>query len=689
MKKGFLLSLLIVFSSALYSQKVNISILRTTGAASSEWQILDENYQQVMSSRELPDADSVIFPLEAERRYFFQVTLHKILIPGIPVYSLRIDNEHILDAGKEEEEGDYFYPFHTATRQNAAKIIGGTTASISDFPWQIYLIAGAYACGGSIIAPGWVLTAAHCLRGWVPEVVHVTAGSSTHGNDGTVYQVSQLISHPNYNSTTFDNDIALVKIKGTINCTNCKPIKLMNAKNVTEGYIDPGVLTYITGWGLTDIDPQTIPSTLQKAMVPIVSHSTASEIWGTIPASDLMAGYLYGNKDACSGDSGGPMSVLVDGEYKVAGVVSWGSKNCDTYGAYSNVAYFENWIRQNTGIYDYTPPLPSGDAIVCAGTTSTDYTEELFANALDYEWRLVPANAGSISWTWEKATVSWNPGFIGIATVKARVTFPDSVSEWAGKTINCALNTKLISQPGDTEACKGDTLNLILNTEGTNMVYGWYKDGSLFKTTSDSVLSWSGIPESATGTYKCQIKGLCGTLSTADIHLTVYPLTVINGISPDVTADYGTNVTLSVDAGGHNLSYQWLRNGDAVPNSNSSDLLMQNVDARNIGLYRTIVKGTCGTHTSDSAYVYLKESDVSTAPVISVWPTVVNDEFNVAKNDAEKYEIRIVNSSGKLMKDIMNCSYQTTLNIGSYPKGFYIVNIKGNKFTRSFKIIKE
>jgi hypothetical protein len=694
MKKIVTSYLLLLVSFCGFSQKVNITIIRAKDAARSEWQILDENYRQVIREEEYPDADSIVFPLEAEKRYFLQVSIIDILKPGVDLYSVRFDNEHILDAGSEIEPGDYFYPFFTGTRKSQAKIIGGTDASISDFPWQIFLISNAYRCGGSIIAQGWVVTAAHCIFNTVgttypPSVISIVAGSTNPASSGTQYQVSEVIPHPSYNKTTFENDIALLRVTGTISCTNCKPIKLMTAKNVSEGYTDPGKMAWITGWGITFAGATNLPSILQKAQVPIVSNSTAAAVWPTIPSTDIMAGYLNGNKDACSGDSGGPMSVYVNGEYKLAGIVSWGSKNCDTYGGYSRVSDFEFWIRSTTGIYDYAPATPVGDSVVCPGTEISNYTEELVSDAIDYEWQLIPSNAGEISWIREKASVSWNPAFKGTATVRARVQLSDSYSEWAERSAVCALATKVISQPGDTVICAGNSLDLRLETEGNNLDYKWYKDGNLLYTEDTYYISWLNTPESATGAYRCQITGLCGTLSSNIMNVIVYPVTVINSISPDITTDFGSNITLSVDAGGHNLNYLWMKNGSPVENSNSPELSMQNVDARNIGLYNIVVKGTCGTLASDSTYVYLKQSDDVSVPEVSVWPTIVTDEVNVAISNSNKYDVRIVNLSGKLISDLLNRQYQTTINISNYPKGIYILNVRGDKLNKSFKLIKE
>jgi Secreted trypsin-like serine protease len=695
MKRIFILFLLCQLSFYGYSQKVNVCIMRAKDAGRSEWQILDGNYRQVIRQDEYPDADSVVFSLEAERRYYLQISISDIFRPGVPLYSVLIDNEHIMDVGAETEPGDYFYSFFTGTREAQTKIMGGTDAAISDFPWQIYLISGIYQCGGSIIAPGWVVTAAHCVKNSSGNTIPassmiITAGTANPTTSGTKYYVTRVIPHESFNSTTLENDIALLKVSGAISCTDCKPIKLMSLKSVSEGYTDPGTMAWITGWGLTNVLQQTIPATLQKALIPIVSEATAATVWGAaIPSTDIMAGYLSGNKDACSGDSGGPMSVFVNGEYKLAGIVSWGSKNCDTYGGYTRVSDFEFWIRNLTGIYDYTPAIPVGDSVVCPGTAASDYVEELVSNALDYEWQLLPSNAGALSWNRENASVTWNSGFIGTATVRVRVRLSDSYSEWAERTVIRALYTKLLSQPGDTTICAGEPLSLILQTEGTGLNFNWYKDGSLFESGIYYSISWFNTPESVTGKYWCQATGLCGSFSTDTMNVVVYPVTVINSISPDITVNYGSEITLQVDAGGHNLDYQWMKNGKPIDNGNSADLVMQNVDARNIGLYSTVVSGTCGTLTSDSVYVYLRNSDVAATTEISVWPTVVADEVNVATSSSDKYEVRIISLSGNLMLNSLNCRYQTNFNLSKYPKGLYILTISNSKLRKSFKLVKE
>jgi len=144
-------------------------------------------------------------------------------------------------------------------------------------------------------------------------------------------------------------------------------------------------MSWITGWGLTKVSPQVLPVTLQKVQLPIISNAQASTVWRSISSTDIMAGYLNGNKDACNGDNGGPMVVPVFGEYKLAGIISWGSSNCNTYGAYTRVSDFDTWISTSTGIPKaYKPPSPVGDTLICQGAGPDQYSIAKLPSATDY-----------------------------------------------------------------------------------------------------------------------------------------------------------------------------------------------------------------------------------------------------------------------------------------------------------------
>jgi hypothetical protein len=449
-------------------------------------------------------------------------------------------------------------------------------------------------------------------------------------------------------------------------------------------------MSWVTGWGLTHVSPEVLPTSLQKVQLPIVSNAQASTVWDDIPATDLMAGYLNGNKDACNGDSGGPLVVPVLGEYKLAGIVSWGSSNCDTYGAYTNVSDFEAWIQAKTGIiYNFKPPAPQGDSIICLGTESSVYSIGTVAGATNYEWNILPASAGVIAGNTGNASVLWNIGYTGSVIIIARVTVNNVVSDWSRLNANVVPNTTLLGQSGDTIICAVQPVTLSVSVNGYNLTYKWSKNGQTVQSGASSKYTVSNATTNDSGEYICEITGSCGTVVSNGMNLTVYPLTNITYISPNVEVPFGNDVTLEVNAEGHDLVYQWQKDGNVIENSNTSQLLLSDLNATDIGLYRTTVTGTCGVEISDSIYVYVKKANFTADPEVFLWPSVTSEEFTVALSNDALYNVQIFSTMGKKLRELTNCRYQTIINISTLPKGIYIVEVYNSDFRKSIKIIKE
>jgi hypothetical protein len=696
MKNFIFIFLLLLIPYSLLSQKVTVQMIKGENAAKSDWQIMDENNSIVFSGYEFFRKDSVTFSLEANTRYFLQVSVSEIYDRNTNLYTLIINGEPVILIKSEIGPGDHFFPFFTGIRISDVKITGGTTASISDFPWQVYLISGEFLCGGTIIAENWILTAAHCTKNSfgnpIPAAsmsVKVGANNPRNANEGQKYNVSEVIVHESYDAGSHENDIALLKLQQPVNYPNAVPVKLITSEDVAYGATDPGVMSWVTGWGLIHVNPNNFPTSLQKVQLPIVSNAQASLVWHSIPVTDIMAGYLNGNKDACSGDSGGPLIVPVVDEYKVAGIVSWGSSNCNTYGGYTRVSYFENWIRANTGIAkEYRPPEPVGDTLVCQGEVSDQYSVENQVGATVYEWRLSPSSAGVASGNSRITTVLWNKDFTGAAVLLLRVTIDNKVSEWSKLDINVVLKTKLLSQSGDTTICAEQPISLRVVAEGYNLQYKWYKNGNIIQSGPSSHLSISGTTTDNSGSYVCEVLGYCNTVTSKPMNLTVLPLTKISYISPDVDVSFGNDVTLEVKAEGHNLIYQWHKDDSLIENSNSSILYLYSLNASNTGLYWTTVKGTCGTEISDTVYLYVKRPYFTGEPEVFLWPSVTSDEFNVALSNDLFYSIYIYNTAGQIIREQTNCRYKTTINVNTLPRGTYIVVVFNNNFRKSLKIIK-
>ncbi len=688
----------ILFSLSLagHSQKANLLITGTKETCITEWQILDGQYRLVISGNDFAGRDSVFFGLEPDSRYLLQVYVPDTCKQETALMTIHINGEPVLSVKSDGEPGDRFLPFFTGVRKELSKIIGGTDATVADFPWQVYYESGDFMCGGSIISGNWIITAAHCTENEDGSAIPVSemfvkAGATNPYivNEGKRYQVSEVIINENYNTRTLANDVALLRLKDPVDVPNARPIKLVTADDAREGATDPGVISWVTGWGLTDITPDVLPYILQKVQLPIVSREQASTVWRSIPDNFIMAGYRDAARDACNGDSGGPMVVPVSGEYRLAGITSWGSEDCDTYSAYTEISAFEEWIRTKTGIEEFTPPVPSGDTLICQGENFSYYSVSSVAGATEYQWELYPEEAGTMEGNSRTGTVRWDPEYLGAATVKLRVIINNRISEWARLSVEVVMNTKIITQPSDRILCTGQTIDLSISAEGHNIKYFWYKDNVLITTLTNGDYRIAGSSPGNSGIYKSKIEGSCGTLFTNNINVTVHPLTGINYISPDITVNSGENITLEVLAEGHNLTYQWFRNNEVLANSVSNSLGLPDANASDIGLYQAIVKGTCGTELSSKTYLYVRKEKNPENPEVFIWPTVTEGILNAALSTDEIYTVRIFGYTGKILMDRKDCRYQTIINMDHYPRGIYIIRVFNRNFRWTQKFIKQ
>ncbi|XP_041851746.1 transmembrane protease serine 4a isoform X2 [Melanotaenia boesemani] len=230
---------------------------------------------------------------------------------------------------------------------NEIRIVGGTSALIKDWPWQVSLQQGGqHTCGGSLVSPRWVVTAAHCFAGTKKELSRwkVVSGQTYMSTLGGSY-VDKIILNGNYNPELNDYDIALMRLSSPITVgENRKPVCL--PPNMFG--IDAGASMVVTGWGYLEENGKVSPS-LQKANIPLLNQSICtrpSVYGGFITPRMICAGYLEGKVDACQGDSGGPLVYFSSSRWNLVGVVSWGV-GCareNRPGVYCNVEEMLNWI---------------------------------------------------------------------------------------------------------------------------------------------------------------------------------------------------------------------------------------------------------------------------------------------------------------------------------------------------------
>lgn len=289
-----------------------------------------------------------------------------------------------LTNGQDKSESEIL-PKECGETFNEDRIIGGTDASLGQYPWIArvgYSIEDCsdedkYVCGGSLITDRYVVTAAHCIT----DVSEMSCDSKP-GHSGMMALNSVLLGEHNekteidceskgetcapkpqyfkivkaayhglYNQPTSRHDIAVLKLdKPAINSDFvfpiCLPLQSVRPKI--------GAWLEVAGWGMTNMTTLEVSDTLQRLSIPLVENSECSETFKKddieIADTQICAGGLA-NKDSCGGDSGGPLMTVSDhnGSPRVflMGVVSFGKAMCgseDIPAVYTDVHKYAPWI---------------------------------------------------------------------------------------------------------------------------------------------------------------------------------------------------------------------------------------------------------------------------------------------------------------------------------------------------------
>lgn len=275
------------------------------------------------------------------------------------------------------------------------RVFGGSEAAQGAYPFQVALLASnrldqtaksqlnAQFCGASLIAPNWVLTAGHCVvdKGVTVPAAAITAlVGATVLDQGKRYEVAEVIPHPEYSESNLDNDIALLRLKESV--TDVKPIDMVYA-------ITPGGDATVIGWGR--MNNGSFPSHLQEANIELTTNdacnagikqvyardlsrvlatlaprmrytqaavdegtkAVAAQMNDPLTQNMLCAGTVDGVRDACNGDSGGPLFIRDGEKFVQVGIVSWGEGPMDAaaacghanaYGVYTRLANYRDWI---------------------------------------------------------------------------------------------------------------------------------------------------------------------------------------------------------------------------------------------------------------------------------------------------------------------------------------------------------
>nr|XP_045581478.1 proclotting enzyme-like [Procambarus clarkii] len=230
-------------------------------------------------------------------------------------------------------------PLEELTPQDSSwtRIQGGKDANIGEWPWVVYLkikVSGSFVeCGGSIISPLYVLTAAHCVfdvnkkKG---DSVRVIASEYDLKDEMETDRQSVIVRrvriYPRYDNVAQIGDIALLKLKRA----------LVLGEGVAPACLAPpgnyeGDTVVLAGWGNLKFNGQS-PEKLQEATQKVVNLDECARNYSTLPDSDeqpLTDEHVCTSApgvDSCQGDSGGPVMLRKGSTWYQVGIVSYGHR---------------------------------------------------------------------------------------------------------------------------------------------------------------------------------------------------------------------------------------------------------------------------------------------------------------------------------------------------------------------------
>ncbi|CAL7941480.1 unnamed protein product [Xylocopa violacea] len=237
-------------------------------------------------------------------------------------------------------------------------------AEFGEYPWQVAILKkdpteSVYVCGGTLISPKHILTAAHCVKTYAARDLRIRLGEWDVNHDVEFYpyierDVGNVYVHPEFYAGTLYNDIAILRIDHEVDFLKNPHISPACLPEKREDFTRNRCWT--TGWGKDAFgDFGKYQNILKEVDVPVVSNQVCEQQMRRTrlgPGFNLHPGFICAGgeegKDACKGDGGGPMVCERNGRWQLAGVVSWGI-GCGqpgVPGVYSRVSHYLDWIHQ-------------------------------------------------------------------------------------------------------------------------------------------------------------------------------------------------------------------------------------------------------------------------------------------------------------------------------------------------------
>jgi len=234
----------------------------------------------------------------------------------------------------------------------SSRIYGGEKAP-GMVPWLVSFVFGnenqnTMRCGASLLGPNFVVTAAHCALRQNITSIKLTGGTFSFSSDtdhAIHMEPLKVIMHPDYDERKHGNDIALIKIRKIENWSdNIRPVCLPDE----DAKFDSGSLCIVSGWGATE-EANVSPFSKYTVVPKLPQEICRSWLYTSVDYNEeFCAGWEQGERDSCTGDSGGPLMCRHGEQWHLYGIVSRGEGCGKPHkpGVYVNVRHFTKWIKQ-------------------------------------------------------------------------------------------------------------------------------------------------------------------------------------------------------------------------------------------------------------------------------------------------------------------------------------------------------